>query len=129
MTFSYISRETSSTTVSGNASGLDSKSNNYLVGPFARYYFLNKNNPYNIIVEVNYQFGSINQFDLAGNKGKLSRFSLLFGPEIYFNSSVGMNMLLGYTNSTRSMDNNNNVSNSTNGFQVAIGFQKYLQKK
>lgn len=125
---SYISEKSESKTISGNASGGSSKSHSLYVGPFARYYFLNKDKPYNILVEANYQFGNIDQSVFSDDKGKLSRFSLFVGPEIYFNSSVGMNLLVGYTNSKRNMDNNSSVSNSTNGLQVAIGFQIYLQK-
>ena len=112
---SYISEKSESKTISGNASGGSSKSHSFYVGPFARYYFLNKDKPYNILAEANYQFGSISQGSVEPSKGNLSRFSIHVGPEIYFNSSVGMNLLIGYTNSNR-------------GFQVAIGFQIYLQK-
>ena len=92
------------------------------------YYFLNKEKPYNIHAEANYQFGNLSLTDSPDSKGKLSRFSLFVGPEIFFNSSVGMNLLVGYTNSKRDMNDNSYVSNSTRGFQVAVGFQIYLQK-
>ena len=125
---SYISEKSESKTISGNASGGSSKSHSFLVGPFARYYFLNKEKPYNILAEANYQFGNLSLTDSPDSKGKLSRFSLFVGPEIFFNSSVGMNLLVGYTNSKRDMNDNSYVSNSTRGFQVAVGFQIYLQK-
>lgn len=125
---SYISENSESKTITGNASGGSSKSHSFYVGPFARYYFLNKDKPFNILTEANYQFGNLSQTDSPDTKGKLSRFSFLVGPEIFFNSSVGMNLLVGYTNSKRNMDNNSYVSNSTNGLQVAISFQIYLQK-
>ena len=125
---SYISEKSESKTISGNAGSSPSKSHSLYVGPFARYYFLNKDKPYNILAETNYQFGNLSQTDSPDTKGKLSRFSFLVGPEIFFNSSVGMNLLVGYTNSKRNMDNNSYVSNSTNGLQVAISFQIYLQK-
>lgn len=125
---SYISEKSESKTITGNASGLDSKTHSFYVGPFARYYLLNKDKPFNILVEANYQYGSISQGSVDPSKGNLSRFSIFVGPEIYFNSSVGMNLLVGYTNSNRVMDKNIDVSNSTRGFQVAVGFQIYLQK-
>lgn len=125
---SYISETSESKTIRGNASGGSSKSHSFYVGPFARYYFLNKEKPYNILAEANYQFGSISQGSVDPSKGNLSRFSIFVGPEIYFNSSVGMSFLVGYTNSNRVMDKNIDVSNSTRGFQVALGFQIYLQK-
>jgi hypothetical protein len=125
---SYISEKSESKTITGNASGLDSKTHSFYVGPFARYYLLNKDKPFNILTEANYQIGSLSQSDSPDTKGKLSRFSILVGPEIYFNSSVGMNLLVGYTNSKRDMNDNRYVSNSTRGFQIAIGLQIYLQK-
>lgn len=125
---SYINQKYETKTISGIFGDGAYKSYSFYVGPFARYYFLNKEKPYNILAEANYQFGSISQSDSPDSKGKLSRFSLFVGPEIFFNSSVGMNLLVGYTNSKRDMNDNSYVSNSTRGFQVAVGFQIYLQK-
>ena len=125
---SLTSRKSESTTIRGNASGGSSKLNKFSIGPFARYYFLKKEMPYNILAEANYQFGSLSISDLPNSKGKLDKFSFFVGPEIFFNSSVGMELLLGYKTSTRKMDNPNEVSITEKGFQVAVGFKIHLEK-
>jgi hypothetical protein len=109
-------------------------SRTFTTGPFARYYFLNKEKQFNIVTEVNYQFGRINYGrvnTVAGNDfdGSINTFTFLVGPEFFFNSSVGMEILLGYRNFNRKMDNTFNTSINEKGFQVAIGFQIHLEKK
>ncbi len=125
---SFSSEKSESTTITGNASGGSSNSNKFSIGPFARYYLLKKDMPYNILVEANYQFGSVSQSDLPNSKGKLNRFSFFVGPEIFFNSSVGIELLVGYKTSTQKMDNPNLASMTKNGFQVGVGFQIHLEK-
>ena len=126
---SFTSEKSESSTIIGNFSGGSSKSHKFSIGPFARYYFLKKEMPYNILAEANYQFGSLSISDLPNSKGKLDKFSFFVGPEIFFNSSVGMELLLGYKTSTQKMDNPNDISITENGFQVAIGFKIHLEKK
>lgn len=128
LSFSFTSEKSESTTISGIFGGGSSKSNKFSIGPFARYYLLKKELPYNILVEANYQVGSVSQSDLPDSKGKLNRFSFFVGPEIFFNSSVGFELLVGYKTSTQKMDNPNNVSITKNGFQVGVGFQIHLEK-
>lgn len=129
VSFSYISEKSESTTITGSFGGGSTKSNRFLIGPFARYYLLKKELSYNFLVEANYQFGSVNQSDLSEDKGKLSRISFFVGPEIFFNSSVGMELLLGYKTLTQEMDNPLNVSISRAGWQIAVGFQIHLEKE
>lgn len=105
-------------TVSGGTS--DSK--RYGIGPFARYYFLDKEKQFNILTDISYQVGIWD----VGKKGKLSNFSFLAGPVIYFNTSVGMEFLLGY--STQSEELKDFSINSSKGFTVNIGFQIHLIK-
>ena len=125
---SYINQKYETKTISGIFGDGASKSYSFYVGPFARYYFLNKEKPYNILAEANYQIGNLDLSDFSDDKGKLSKFSIFVGPEIFFNSSVGMNFLVGYTNIQRNMDNNTYTSIDRNGFQIALGFQIYLRK-
>lgn len=125
---SFTSEESESTTITGNASGGSSNSHSFSIGPFTRYYLLKKEMPYNILVEANYQFGSVSQSDLPNSKGNLNRFSFFVGPEIFFNSSVGIELLVGYKTSTQKMDNPNIASITKNGFQVGVGFQIHLEK-
>jgi hypothetical protein len=99
------------------------------IGPFLRYYFLNHDKPFNLLADISYQFG-INK-DMAGSaqKGKFNQLSIMGGSEIFFNSNVGLEILLGYAQKITSIDNLPNASNSNKkGVQVSIGFQFHLEK-
>jgi hypothetical protein len=99
------------------------------VGPFARYYFLNTDKPFNILADVSYQFGYLQQLGLLHEKGKNNTFSAMGGTEIFFNSTAGMEILLGYINKTVSIENSPGAfKNSKSGFQVSIGFTLHLEK-
>jgi hypothetical protein len=76
-----------------SSGGLSTNVQRYWIGPFGRYYFLEQDKPYNIVTDVSYQFGF---FGGGLIKGKLNTFSILAGPVIYFNPSVGLKFLLGY---------------------------------
>ena len=95
----------------------------YWIGPFGRYYFLEKEKPYNIVTDISYQFGLFNS---GGQKGKLTNFSALVGPVIYFNTSVGIEFLLGYSYTKEDIEAVNKII--TKGFQIAVGFQIHLEK-
>lgn len=107
---------------SSNGTIATSNSKRYGIGPFARFYLLDKEKQFNILTDVSYQIGEWNQ----GGKGKLSNFSFLAGPVIYFNTSVGMEFLLGYI--TQSEELKDFSKNSSKGFSVNIGFQIHLIK-
>jgi len=97
----------------------------YSVGPFIRYYFLPVDKPYNILSEVNYQFSNekIKTNNPSTSNDNTNSFSLSAGPVIYFNSSVGIEFLLTYSNS-----GNNLNSSRGNSFGVGIGLQFHLEK-
>lgn len=92
-------------------------------GPFARYYFLQKDKQFNLLADIDYQYGIIRSGQW---KGDLSSFNASAGPVIYFNNCVGIELLLGYAY------NNEDVKNSSRtihkGFQTTIGFQIHLEK-
>lgn len=125
---SFISEKSESKLISGSFGGGYTKSHKFSVGPFVRYYFFKKDKTYNILTEINYQFGNLSQSDLPNSEGKINKLSFFIGPEFFFNSSIGLELLLGYKTLTQKMDNPNNVSIANNGFQVAIGFQIHLEK-
>lgn len=113
----------------GNVSGGYSNQLKYNVGPFGRYYFLDKEKPFNLFTEINYQFG-INKFITSNSKGKFNQFSTNAGTVIFFNSSVGLEILLGYKTTTESIDSPSPDYNiNRKGFQMAIGFQIHLENK
>lgn len=95
----------------------------YWIGPFARYYLLNASNNYNIVTDLSYQYGLVNG---SGLKGKLSTFSALLGPVIYFNTSVGLEFLLGYSYTKEDVEQANREIRK--GFQIGLGFQIHLEK-
>lgn len=109
-----------STSANGTISTSDSK--RYGIGPFARYYFLDKDKRYNILADISYQLGEWN----LGNKGRLTNFSVSTGTVVYFNTSVGIEFLLGY--SSQSEELGGLSKNSSKGFNASIGFQIHLIK-
>ncbi len=105
------------------SSGGSSDSKRYGIGPIARYYFLDKEKQFNILTDISYQFG---EWNAGGQKGKLSNFSFTAGPVIYFNSSIGLEFLLGYNSQSEVLKAYS--KNSSKGFQTSIGFQIHLIK-
>ena len=96
----------------------------YSIGPFVRYYFLPVDNPYNILSEISYQFGNekikTNNPPTSNYNSNIFTFSV--GPVIYFNSSVGVEFLINYSNS------GNNVNSRGNSLGIGIGLQVHLEK-
>ncbi len=88
-------------------------------GPFVRYYFLKPEQRVNVLVEANYNYfiSKTQGFDSAN--GSSYRFKT--GPVIYFNSSVGLELTLNYGSSKFN-------SNTSNDFNIALGFQIHLEK-
>lgn len=103
--------------------GLSTNVQRYWIGPFGRYYLLNIENRTNIVTDVSYQFGF---FGGGLAKGNLSTFSALAGPVVFFNSSVGLEFLLGYSYSMEDAEMYQKEVRS--GFQIAVGFQIHLEK-
>ncbi len=104
------------------ASGGSSNVKRFDIGTFVRYYFLEKEKQFNLLVEANYLHGFINQGSAKGNG---NTFSINAGPVIYFNSSVGIEFLLGYR--SRTEDINGGLKDIKNSFQIGIGFQVHLE--
>lgn len=126
---SFTSSKSKYKVISVNAYSGSSNEYRFLAGPFVRYYFLKKEKPFNILLEANYQLGNLSLYtDLPDDKASVNRFTFLAGPEIFFNSLVGMEVLLGYKMYNRKMNNPTYPSYKDNGFQAAIGFQIHLEK-
>ena len=100
------------------------------IGPFVRYYFLKSDKQFNLLTDVCYQFG-INKFTgTLKEKGKYNTLSIQGGTEIFFNSSVGLEFLVGYKFQSASIENSpSSYTNNKKGLQTSIGFQFHLQKK
>ena len=108
---------------SSNGSTSSSDSKRYGIGPFVRYYFLDKEKQFNILTDIGYQIG---EWNAGGQKGKLENFYFSIGPVIYFNSSVGMEFLLGYNAQSEVLKGYS--KNSSKGLNIGIGFQIHLIK-
>lgn len=106
-----------------NGGGGSSNIKRFEVGPFIRYYLLNADNPYNILADISYQFGTARNKPANGN---ISTFSISAGPVIYFNTSVGLEVLIGYYQKNEEFKNS--YSSGQKGLQVGVGFHFYLEK-
>ena len=93
------------------------------IGPFTRYYFLQKDNQFNLLADIGYQWGF---FKAGSQKGELATFNTMSGPVIYFNNCIGIEFLLGYAYSKEDVREGSKLVNK--GFQTAIGFQIHLEK-
>jgi len=102
----------------------DINTNSIMAGPFIRFYFLSNDKPLNLFLEANYLYGS---YKTSGfypiNDGRKNNYSFLFGPVYYFNSSVGMELSLGYLNS-----NDLTLNNSNSIIAIGLGLQIHLIK-
>jgi hypothetical protein len=91
----------------------------YSLGPYARYYFLNPEKNYNLFIESSYLIGAYIDSDF---KNESRAFNISAGPTIYFNSSVGLEFFIQYSN----FKFREGTSTSAR-IQAGIGFQIYLE--
>jgi hypothetical protein len=92
--------------------------NTYSVAPFARYYFLPKEQKVNLFADASYSLNSSKQ-ELGGSERMNSNGYLIqAGPAIFLNQSVALEFTLGYS---RIKQNSNDYK--TSAFQTGIGFQ------
>jgi len=102
-------------------------------GPFARYYLLNKRKPFNIATEVVYQPGIQWRRKQVPSTGTLSNLTFSVGPEIFFNPTVGLEILLGYRVTKEYLKyeggSSSSFSYNQNGLQLSVGIQIHLQKR
>jgi hypothetical protein len=92
----------------------------YSLGPYARYYFFNPEKNYNLFIESSYLIGAYSSGDFKNNS---RAFNVSAGPTIYFNSSVGLEFFLQYSNIKFSEG-----TSASARIQAGIGFQIYLEK-
>ena len=92
----------------------------YGLGPFVRYYFLNPDKRVNVFAEANYNYYISKTQNFDATKGYNYNFKA--GPEIFFNSSVGLEVTINYSSS-------NINSLISNALSLEVGFQIHLEKK
>ena len=105
-----------------------SKVVNYNFGPFARYYFLSTDKPFNILIDGSYQYGikrigSSTGGNILWGQHNANTFSVNAGPVLYFNTSVGLEFLVGYSNEKYVTDQGSNGT-----IQVGLGLQVHLER-
>ena len=100
----------------------------FLIGPFSRYYFLEKDKQFNILLDAAYLFGT-NSYPFANTeKGSINELSISTGLEAFFNTTVGVEFLVGYKSKYEDIKGITGYSDKKNGVNVSIGFQIHLEK-
>ncbi len=90
------------------------------IGPYCRYYFLSTDHSINFLAEGLYQYG----FE-GGNQVRAPKntFAISTGAVAFFNSSVGIEFLISYTNyKFTTIAGNNGI------LQMGLGLQVHLEK-
>ncbi|TAH02021.1 MAG: hypothetical protein EAZ15_06125 [Sphingobacteriales bacterium] len=107
-----------------------SRLHNLTLGPFARYYVLNSEKVFNILVDVSYQLG-YNWWvqKPIDNTGKLNpkntnNFTISAGPVVFLTENVAIELTLGYTyQNAITKDFSKSICKS---FNTGIGFQYHF---
>lgn len=100
----------------------------FTAGPFSRYYFLEKDKPFNILLDAAYLFGT-NSYPVANTgKGVINELSISAGLEAFFNTTVGIEFLVGYKSKYEDIKGIAGYSDKKNGVNVSIGLQIHLSK-
>jgi len=115
----------------GNLSGTIGSRTKLLIGPFGRYYLLKKDKSFNVFTDLSYQFGTnVDPIATNNSRGKARQFSTSTGLELFLNSVVGLEILVGYKNRYEDINYGNGsfYSDKKNSLQINIGFQIHLRK-
>jgi len=98
------------------------------LGPFLRYYFLPDEKSFNFFTDIDYQLGVNSNF--GEYKGKHNLLSVSPGLELFFNSTVGLHLKMGYSNKVTSSYKNPSKEEKSvrNGFESSIGISIHLEK-
>ncbi|MBS1736190.1 MAG: hypothetical protein JSS98_06220 [Bacteroidetes bacterium] len=108
-----------------NSASVGTEVTKIYIGPFARYYFLNKDKQFNLLIDGSYQFGSYSNF----GKGAFQSASVMAGSEVFFNTSVGIEFLVGYLYQKNTKnETQNGYEYMRRGLNISIGFQLHLRK-
>ena len=89
------------------------------IGPYIRYYYLEKEKTINVFSELSYYF----QTSDGKYSAKFETFNIKAGTVFFLNSSVGIEIALNYSNKKSNQDY------QSNGIYLGAGFQIHLEKK
>lgn len=101
----------------------------YTLGPFARYYFLHSDNPFNILADIGYRYGirrgrgGSPTSTTAWSRYGTHMFAFGAGTVLFLNSCVGLEFLLGY-----STEKVVHYRGSDGSFLFNAGLQIHLEK-
>ena len=98
------------------------------VGPFARYYFLKPDNLINLFSQVEYLYGT--GYSEGVRSSHSNDFNIKAGPSIFFNSSVALEVTLGYQYTETTFLNSGSSSSQieNNNLILGVGLQIHLEK-
>lgn len=110
--------------VAGLSEGNFSTIGTFYGGPFIRYYFLSVENRYNLILDLNYQFGNFKNKNNINSIHSVNMNKAIFsaGPVLFFNKTDAIEFLLNYSYTKP----DNEAGSPTKSFGVGIGFQIHL---
>lgn len=91
----------------------------YGLGPYVRYYFLEKNKSFNVFSGLNYYFQTGN----GNGDAKFETINIKAGTVFFLNSSVGLEIALNYSNQKSNQDY------QSNNVYLGVGFQIHLEKR
>lgn len=94
----------------------------FLLGPFARYYFLSADKPTNIFLDGHFLFGS-EKYENFDPESK-TRFGVAAGPAFFLNPHVALEAALYWQSVKHEGD-----EGRYNSFGVSVGLQVHLSKK
>jgi hypothetical protein len=91
------------------------------IGPYFRYYLLSSEKEINVVTETAYLYGF--EKGTTPDKAPKNTFNFSAGPVFYFNSAVGLEMLVSY-----SIYKYSAFDGSNNTIRFGIGLQVHLDK-
>lgn len=113
-----------------SSSGSQTQSSIFSIGPFTRYYFLDIDKQYNFLIDGFFQLGTYTQGISDKDKGIFQNYAIMGGPELFFNSAVGLEFLIGYQYQKRTIkDQMAGFTEIRKGLSVSIGIQVHLINK
>jgi hypothetical protein len=94
----------------------------FAIGPFLRYYFLPEEQTVNLFIDGSYSFG---RSSVTGQKGySTNQYSVAAGSSFFLNSSVALELMIGY----RQTNSDTDINSKNKRVRVGIGFQFHLEK-
>ena len=97
------------------------------IGPFFRCYFLPKDQRVNLFLDGSYTYGwsRVKNNNITTNKVSSNNFSIMGGPTFFLNSSVAVELSMGYSTTKF----NDAIHSKRNIITSGVGLQFYLERE